>query len=368
MSLLAQTRKYFRGDGSREGLCDTQSVDTADRIVSLAAIHAARERIAGVVHRTPMLASSTAARMIEEGSGLRLAGGTLHVKAEHLQKTGSFKARGMSNRILTLGDAERRAGVITVSAGNAAQACAWAARAAGVPATVIMPEGAVRSKLDACLGYGAEVIVHGSHVGEMFAEQERLSAERGLTFVHPFDDPELIAGHGSAGLEIVEDLPDVDVVVVPIGGGGLISGVATAVKETRPGARVYGVEPTGANAMRLALDAGAPVRIEPRTVADGLTAPFAGEWTLAAARRYLDDVIVIDDATILTGLRFAMERMKQVLEPAGAAALAAVLFGRIRIRDGETVCVVASGGNVDVGRIGELLEAAAPLPTAAAVG
>ena len=311
-----------------------------------------------------MLHSATAAGLIAASGGPRLAGDTLHLKAEHLQKTGSFKARGMTNRILTLSDDQRRAGVITVSAGNAAQACAWAAQALGVPATVIMPEAAVRSKLDACHGYRAEVVIHGSHVGEMFAEQERLSRERGLTFVHPFDDPELIAGHGSAGLEIVEDLPEVDVVVVPIGGGGLISGVATAVKELRPATRVYGVEPEGANAMRLALDAGAPVRIEPRTVADGLTAPFAGAWTLAACRRYLEDVILIDDATILGGLRFALERMKQVLEPAGAAGLAAVLYGRIPIRDGETVCVVGSGGNVEMSRIGQLLEAAAPLPTA----
>ena len=340
-------------------------MDTADRIVSLAAIRAARERIAGRVHRTPMLSSSTAARMIEESGGPRLAGSTLHVKAEHFQKTGSFKARGMSNRLLTLGDAERRAGVITVSAGNAAQACAWAGRAVDVPVTVIMPEAAVQSKLDACRDYGAEVIVHGSHVGEMFAEQERLSRERGLTFVHPFDDPELIAGHGSAGLEIVEDLPDVDVVVVPVGGGGLISGIATAVKETRPSTRVFGVEPTGANGMRRALDTGAPVRIEPRTVADGLTAPFVGAWTLAACQRFVDDVILIDDATILAGLRFAVERMKQVLEPAGAAALAAILFNRVPIAAGETVCVVASGGNVDVGRLGELLAAAAPYPALA---
>jgi threonine dehydratase len=337
-------------------------VDTADRIVSLAAIEAARERIAGRVHRTPMLSSATAARLIAESGGPPLAGDRLHVKAEHFQKTGSFKARGMVNRILTLTDAQRQAGVITVSAGNAAQACAWAARAVGVPATVIMPEGAVRSKLDACRDYGAEVVVHGSHVGEMFAEQERLSAERGLTFMHPFDDPELIAGHGSAGLELLEDLPDVDVVVVAIGGGGLISGIATAVRERRPATRVYGVEPVGADAMRQAIAAGAPVRIEPKTVADGLTAPFAGEWTLAACRRYLEDVIVIDDATILGGLRFAIERMKQVLEPAGAAGLAAVLYGHVPVRDGETVCIVASGGNVEVSRIGQLLEAASPLP------
>jgi threonine dehydratase len=339
-------------------------VETTDRLVSLESIHDARERIASRVHRTPMLSSATAATVVRAAGGPALGGDALYVKADHLQKTGSFKARGMTNRMLTLDEAARRAGVITVSAGNAAQACAWAARAAGVPATVIMPEGAVRSKLDACLGYGANVVIHGSHVGEMFAEQERLSAEHGYTFVHPFDDPELIAGHGSAGLEILDDLPDVDVVVVPIGGGGLISGVATAVKETRPSTRVYGIEPEGANAMRLALDAGEPVRIQPKTVADGLTAPFAGEWTLAAARHYLDDVILIDDSTILGGLRFGLERMKQVLEPAGAAALAGVLFGNVPLRDGEKVCVVASGGNVEMSRIVQLVEAAAPLPVA----
>jgi threonine dehydratase len=164
-----------------------------DHIVPLAELEAARSRIEGTVHRTPLLSSATAAAWTRTATGVPVADGRVYLKAEHLQKTGSFKARGMSNRILTLGDAERRAGVITVSAGNAAQACAWAARAAGVPATVIMPEGAVRSKLDACRDYGAEVVVHGSHVGEMFAEQERLSAERGLTFMHPFDDPELIA-------------------------------------------------------------------------------------------------------------------------------------------------------------------------------
>jgi threonine dehydratase len=340
-------------------------VETADRIVSLAAIHDARERISDRIHRTPLLASATAADVVRSSGGPAFRDGVVYVKADHLQKTGSFKARGMTNRMLTLDAAARRAGVITVSAGNAAQACAWAARAAGVPATVIMPEAAVRTKLDACRGYGAEVVIHGSHVGEMFAEQERLSAERGLTFVHPFDDPELIAGHGSAGLEILEDVPDVDVVVVPIGGGGLISGIATAIKELRPVTRVYGVEPKDANAMRVAIDAGQPVRIEPATVADGLAAPFAGQWTLVAVQRYVDDVVVIDDATILGGLRFALERMKQVLEPAGAAALAAVLYGNVPIRDGEAVCVVASGGNVEVNRIGQLLEAALPLPGAA---
>jgi len=337
-------------------------METTERNVALGEIVAARARIGDRVHRAPMLASSTAPRFVRAAGGPALADDRLFVKAEHLQKTGSFKARGLTNRILTLSDEQRRRGVITLSAGNAAQAYAWAGRAAGVAVTVVMPAGAVRSKVDACLDYGAEVILHGAHVGETFTEMERLRDERGLTFVHPFDDPEVIAGHGSIGLEILEDLPDVDVVVVPVGGGGLISGVAAALKESRPAVRVFGVEPEEANAVQLAIEAGEVVRIQPKSVADGLGAPFAGAWTLAMCRRYLDGIILLDDPTILGGLRFAAERMKQVLEPAGAAALAAVLYGRVPIRDGERVCVVASGGNVEVSKLGELLAAAAPLP------
>jgi threonine dehydratase len=232
--------------------------------------------------------------------------------------------------------------------------------------TVVMPEGAVRSKVDACLGYGARVVLHGAHVGETFAEMERLRDAEGLEFVHPFDDPAVIAGHGSVGLEMLEDLPDLDVVVVGVGGGGLISGVAGALKQKRPGIRVYGVEPELSNAMSLALERNEVVRIDPKSVADGLGAPFAGVWTLAMCRRYLDGIVLLDDPTILAGMRFAVERLKQVLEPAGAAALAAVLAGRIPIRDGERVAVVMSGGNVEVGRLGPLLEAAGTLPGAEA--
>ena len=337
-------------------------METTEQTVALTEIVAARARIGDRVHRTPMLASSTAPRFVRATGGPAIADDRLFVKAEHLQKTGSFKARGLTNRILTLSDDQRRRGVITLSAGNAAQAYAWAGRAAGVAVTVVMPAGAVRSKVDACLDYGAEVILHGAHVGETFAEMERIRDERGLTFVHPFDDPEVIAGHGSIGLEILEDLPDVDVVVVPVGGGGLISGVAAALKELRPAVRVFGVEPEDSNAVQLAIEAGEVVRIQPESVADGLGAPFAGAWTLAMCRRYLDGIILLDDPTILGGLRFAAERMKQVLEPAGAAALAAVLYGRVPIRDGARVCVVASGGNVEVSKLGELLAAAAPLP------
>ena len=333
-----------------------------EHVVSLAQIHEARPVVASRVHRTPMLSSATAARFIEAATGATLADGRLYLKAEHLQKTGSFKPRGMTWKIASLTADERRRGIITLSAGNAAQAYAWAGAAAGVPVTVVMPAAAVRSKVDACLGYGAEVILHGSDVGEALLEMERVRDARGLSYCHPFNDPFVIAGHGSIGLEVLDDLPEVDVVVVGVGGGGLISGVAAALKESRPAVRVYGVEPERSNAMSLALERGEVVRVQPVSVADGLGAPFAGEWTLAMGQRYLDGIVLLDDPTILAGMRFAAERLKQVLEPAGAAALAALLAGRIPLRPGDKVVALASGGNVEVGRIGELFAAAAPLP------
>ena len=333
-------------------------------VVPMVEIEAARERLTGRVHRTPLMSSETAAAWTSVAGGVRLGDGRLYLKPEQLQKTGSFKARGMANRMATLAPEARARGAITLSAGNAGQAYAWAGRTAGVPVTVVMPAAAVRSKVEACLGYGARVVLHGGHVGETFAEMERICAEEGLEFVHPFDDPAVIAGNASIGLELLDDLPDVDVVVVNVGGGGLISGVAAALKERRPAVRVYGVEPERSNALSLALERNEIVRIQPESVADGLGAPFAGVWTLAMCRRYLDDVILLDDPTILAGMRFAIERLKQVLEPAGAAALAATLAGRVPIREGERVAVVLSGGNVEVGRLGDLLAGAGTLPGA----
>ena len=309
-----------------------------------------------------MLSSATAAGLVEAATGQRLRDARLYVKAEHLQKTGSFKPRAALSKLTSLAPEERAGGVITLSAGNAAQAYAWAGGVERVDVTVTMPAGAVRSKVDASRAYGAEVVLHGVHVGETLARLQELVDERGLLFVHPFDDPEVIAGNASVGLEILEDLPDVDVVVVGVGGGGLVSGVATALKESRPAVRVFGVEPQGSDAMSRAMAAGEVVRIDPVSVADGLGAPFAGEWTLPICSRYLDAIVLIDDPTILGGLRFAAERMKQVLEPAGAAALAALISGRIPVRAGERVCVIASGGNVERSRLGEFLEG--PIPGA----
>ncbi len=332
--------------------------------MSLDRILEAARFLVGRVERTPMLASTTAARVVRTTSGVELGGGRLHAKAEHLQRTGSYKVRGATFRIARLSAAEHAAGVIAISAGNHAAAVAVAAGLLGVHAVVVMPAAAVRSKVEACRGYGAEVILEGNDTAEAWAAMERIRDERGLTFLHPFDHPDTMAGQGTIGLEIVEEIPDVDVVVAGVGGGGMACGVAAAVKGLRPGARVYGVEPRTSNALSLGIAAGTPVPIRAVSVADGLNAPFASDATIALGRRLLDDVVLLDDAEILAGLRFAAERMKQVLEPAGAAALAAVLHGRIPVRDGERVCVVFSGGNVDVARFGELMAAAGPLPGA----
>jgi len=332
--------------------------------LSLERIQEAGRFLVGRVEGTPMLSSTTAARMVRAIAGVDLADGRLYAKGEHLQRTGSYKVRGATFRIARLSAAEHAAGVIAISAGNHAAAVAVAAGLLRVHAVVVMPATAVRSKVEACRGYGAEVILEGTDTSEAWAAMERVRHDRGLTFIHPFDHPDTIVGQGTIGLEIVENLPEVDVVVAGVGGGGMACGVAAAVKGLRPGARVYGVEPRTSNALALGIAAGAPVPIRPVSVADGLNAPFASDATITLGRRLLDDIVLLDDAEILAGLRFAAERMKQVLEPAGAAALAAVLGGKVPIRDGERVCVVLSGGNLDVARFGELIAAAGPLPAA----
>jgi threonine dehydratase len=328
-------------------------------VVTIDDIRDARRTIEGVVHRTPVLTSASAARIAGAAAGVGLADGRLYAKAEHLQRTGSFKPRGATVRITHLSPEAAAAGVIAVSAGNHGQAVAWAARAAGVRATVVMPVGAVRSKVQACRAYGAEVVLVGERIGDTWAEMERIRDARGLTFLHPFDDADVIAGQGTVGLEILEDVPDVDVLVVPAGGGGLACGIAAAVKETRPGVRVHAVEPEESAALTAALAADEIVHVQPRSIADGLGAPFAGPRTLAMGRRYLDGIALVDDASIAGAMRFAAERMKQVLEPAGAAGLAALLRGLVPLRDGDRVCVVLSGGNVDLDRLATLVGAGA---------
>ena len=283
------------------------------------------------------------------------------LKSENLQKTGSFKLRGVLNRIRTLDGDERRRGLITISAGNHAAALAWGAAAEGVPCTVVMPEGAEPAKVDASRGYGADVVVHGD-VHAAFEECFRLRDERGLTFIHPFDDAGIIAGAGTVGLEILEDAPEADVVVVPVGGGGLISGVAAAVKGRRPGARVYGVEPEGAPGLRRALDAGEVVRLERvDTVAGGLAPPFAGALALEHARALVEDVVLVSDDALLDAMRFILERAKLLVEPSGAVGVAALLDGRIPLAREDTVVALLSGGNTSLQCCESRTEA--PVPT-----
>ena len=313
-------------------------------LISLDEVLAARDVIAGRVHRTPVLSST----MLGERAGVRL-----FFKPELLQKTGSFKVRGVLNALHHLSPEERQRGVVTLSAGNHAQALAWGARQYEIPAVVVMPARAPKSKVEATRGYGGEVVLTEEDLLETCLTIQR---QRDLTLVHPFDDPRIIAGQGTVGLEIVEDVSDVDAVVVSVGGGGLISGVATAVKGLRPKTRVIGVEPEGSAVMRKSLDLGEPIALEERaTIADGLDAPFAGRHTLAHIRARVDDLVLVSDAEIVEALRLILSRAKLLAEPAGAASLAGLLAGGLDIPEGATVVCVLSGGNVDLDRLKELL-------------
>lgn len=307
--------------------------------VTIADIRAARERIAGRLHLTPVLGATR----IGAPRGVRL-----FLKCESLQKTGSFKPRGVLNKIDRLTAEERSRGVVAVSAGNHAQALAWAATASGVRATVVMPERASRTKVEASRGYGGEVILFGETSVQALDHARALERERGLAFVHPFDDADVIAGAGTVGLELLEQLDDVDAIVVPIGGGGLIAGIAVAAKALRPDVRVYGVEPEGARSMRESLDAGRPLRAErPQTIADGLAAPMAGDIPFAIVRQLVDDVVLVSDAEVADAMRTLATSAKLVAEGGGAAATAAVTTGRVPLAPGERVAAIVSGGNVD---------------------
>lgn len=315
-------------------------------MITIEDIRAAATAIEGRVHRTPILSS----RSLSERTRARV-----YVKAEFFQRTGSFKVRGVFNKIRSLTAEQRLRGLIGISAGNHAQALAYGASAEGVRSTVVMPASASPVKAAASRAYGAEVILYGD-VFEAWQKMEELKEQHGYTFVHPFDDPLVIAGQGTLGLEIVEDMPLAEIVVVPIGGGGLISGIATALKGLRPAVRIYGVEPEGSAAMTFARRQGAPVRLtDITTIADGLTAPIAGLNTLEHVNAYVDDVVLVTDDAIREALRYVLERMKIVIEPAAAAGFAALLTGGIPDPVNKNVVIVASGGNVDMARLKHLV-------------
>jgi threonine dehydratase len=292
---------------------------------------AARERIAGRLHRTPLLTSRTLSEHV---------GAEVVVKPELLQRTGSFKPRGVLNVLATLTDDERARGVIGISAGNHAQALAYGAALEGIDCLVVMWRGASEQKIAATREYGAAVDLAASDPGGAFERMEELIAESGRTLVHPFDDPRTIAGQGTVGLELEEDAPGLEVVVVPVGGGGLVSGIRAAVD-----CRVVAVEPERSQALHAALDAGRPVSVEPTSVADGLNAPFAGANALAVCRDSVESVLVSEEE-ITSAMRFVYERAKLACEPAGAAGVAALLAGKVDLRGAVKVGVIVSGGNV----------------------
>jgi threonine dehydratase len=315
-------------------------------MVTLDDVLAAQQAIAGRLHRTPLVGSAALSARI---------GAPLHLKLESMQKTGSFKPRGVLNRIAGLSAAERERGLVTASAGNHAQALAWAAAAEGLPCTVVMPETAPAAKIAATRGYGAAIVFEPSTL-TVFERAHALVDEHGYTLVPPFDDPAVVAGQGTVGLEILDDLPGVATVVVPIGGGGLIAGVALAIKSRRPEVRLVGVEPGGAAAMWRSQQAGQPVRLDKvETIADGLSAPFAGKLPFELVQRYVDDLVLVNDADIREAMILILERCKLLAEPGGAAALAALLSGAVRVPPGAPVVAILSGGNVDAGRLARIL-------------
>jgi threonine dehydratase len=312
------------------------------------AVLAAQRVIAGRLVRTPLH------RLEGDLFSPKLAGVRLVFKLEMFQRTGSFKIRGALNKLASLSDEDKQRGVIGVSSGNHAQALAYGAKLENIPATIVMPDYSVPNKVAATRAYGAEVVI--VPAAELLASYERMRDERGLTGVHPFDDPLIIAGAGTSALELLEDEPNLDLVVAGVGGGGWISGTATAVKGRSPGTRVVGVEPEGAPVVRRSLDAGELVRLDRvQTVADGLAPPFTGPIVFDRIQRLVDDVVLISDEAILAALKLIIEKVKAVVEPSGAACLAGLLSGKVPVQPGQTVGVLLSGGNVDAARLRELL-------------
>jgi threonine dehydratase len=271
------------------------------------------------------------------------------LKAENLQKTGSFKPRGAFNKVRHLPPGERQRGVITASAGNHGQALAYVAAHEGIPGWVVMPDSANPGKVDAVKEYGAEAILHGEVWDDAYAHSLEIAEERGLTYVHPFRDPLIMAGQGTLGMEIVEDLPDVEAILVPIGGGGLLSGVAMAVRLLKPEVRLIGVEPEGAANMYGSRQRGQPTNVEDiTTIADGLSTRVTDPAVFDTIDQNVDDLVTVSDEEILEAVRFLLERAKLLAEPSGAATAAALLSGKVALPEGTRTAVVVSGGNYDV--------------------
>jgi threonine dehydratase len=302
----------------------------------------AKERLRGVAHRTPVLTST----QFNERAGC-----AVYFKAENLQRMGAFKFRGAYNKIASLSDEERRRGVIAHSSGNHAQAVALVSKIFGIPAVIVMPEDAPQAKVAATRGYGAEVVLYDRYRESREAISERLSAERGLTLVPPFDDYLVMAGQGTAALELLEDVPELDFLLVPCSGSGLLAGCAVAARHLRPSIRIFGVEPEAGNDTWQSFRQGERVEIPvPKTIADGLQVQTPGRLTFPIVQRLVEDILLVSDEELIATLRFILERMKVLVEPSGAAG-AAVAFHRKFDFAGKRVGMILSGGNVDPGRL-----------------
>ncbi|MBU2665534.1 pyridoxal-phosphate dependent enzyme [Actinoplanes bogorensis] len=316
-------------------------------MVSLQDVRDAAARIEGVAHRTPVITSRT----LDERTGAEV-----FLKAENLQRIGAFKFRGAYNAIRKLEPAALARGIAAYSSGNHAQAVALAARELGTTAVIVMPEDTPRSKLDAVAGYGAEIITYDRYTGNREQIGQALADSRGLTLIPPYEHPDVIAGQGTAALELLDEVGQLDAILVPVGGGGLIAGSAIAAKGLQPGIRVLGVEPEAGNDTYLSLKAGERVTIDvPRTIADGQAAPTPGELTFSINKELVDEIVLVSDDEIRDALRFAVDRLKLVMEPSGATGLAALLAGRLTGGEPARIGVIISGGNVGAARLASLL-------------
>jgi len=302
----------------------------------------ARARIAPHIKRTPLLTS----RQLSERTGF-----DIRMKAEMFQRVGSYKIRGPLNKFALMPEEQKRRGVVCSSAGNHAQGVALAAQIHVIRAVVCMAENATPAKIAATRGYGAEVVLHGSIWDEANEKAKELVRDQGLTYVHPFDDEQLIAGQGTLGLEIVQDWPEVDVIVVPIGGGGLISGVSMAAKSFNPKIRVIGVESSDGPAMKRSIEAGQLETIDCKTIIDGLRVRRVGEINFSVVQRFVDEIVALPDRDIFEAVIWIMERCKLVVEGAAAAPVAALLHGLIQVPAGSRVAVVLSGGNANLDQL-----------------
>ena len=308
----------------------------------------ARARIGDRTYVSPCAHSETFSRR---------CGCSTYLKLENLQMTGSFKDRGALNKILQLSEAERSKGVITASAGNHAQAVAYHAAIEAIPATIVMPQRTPLIKVANTRSHGAEVILAGDSFDDAHRHARQLQADRGLVFIHPFDDEEIIAGQGTLGLELLEQVPDLDVVIVPVGGGGLISGIAIALKTLRPEIIIIGVEAKAVPAMQQSVEAGRPVTVTSGiTIADGIAVKHPGERTLGYVRRYVDEMVCVDEGEIANAVLLLLEQEKAVVEGAGAVPLAALYNGHVPAAKGKNAVMILSGGNIDVHLLSRIIE------------